>query len=150
LDDNSVKDASARLDEMGSMFHGTPSVFLAMMKDSDTNMEMAIERDFRYKLMQARLDSFKPFPNEVIRKDVGDTFFESEVFNHVLVYREYMSEPLTLKVLTKYTKLSDVGKGEVYLANVNVEEKMEDTIDECTTKLSEDIEKYLEGKRKTK
>lgn len=150
IDDDTINDVASKLDEMGSMMHGAPSVLITVMKSSDTNIEKAVEGDFRYRVMQARLDNYKPFPSEVIRKDVDEVLFKSKAFNNVMVYQEYMTEPLTSESLAEQTKLSDVKKGQVYSTNVNVEEIMEDTIDKHTTRLSEHIEEYLKGKKKSK
>ena len=150
IDDSKINDVASKLNEMGSMMHGSPSVLITVMKSSDTNMEKAIERDFCYGFMQARLDSYKPYPNEVIRKDVDEVSFKSKAFNNVIIYQKYMDEPLTLESLAEQTELSDVKKGQLYITNVNVEEIMEDEIDKATTRLSEHIEEYLESKKKTK
>jgi hypothetical protein len=87
IDDSTIDDVASKLNEMGSKMHGSPSILITAMESSDTNMEKAIERDFRYGFLQARLDSYKPYPSEVIRKDVNEVLFKSKAFNNVIIYQ---------------------------------------------------------------
>jgi hypothetical protein len=150
IDDGTLNNVETELNQIGGIMHGTPSVFMTMMKSSDTNLEKVIEKDCRYRVMQAKLDSHKPYPNETIRRDIEAVIYGSKVFNTVMVFRAYLTEPLSLETLSKDTNLSDTKKGQVYLVNANVKEIMDTNIDKACTRLSEHIEEYLEGREKAK
>ena len=148
IDDDALIDIGSKFSETGGIMDGPPLGFLTMMKSSDTDLEKAIEKDFHYKVMQAKLDSYKPYPNETIRKDTEKVIHGSKIFNNVIVFRLYLSEPLSLESLSKDTQLSDVKKWQVYLVNANVEEIMDTSIDMACTRLSEHIEEYLRSKKR--
>lgn len=150
IDDDALNDIASQLNEIGSIMHGASSVLMTIMKSSDTDLEKAIERGFRYRVMQARLDNYKPYPSEAIRKDAEAVLYKSKAFNNVMVFQVYDPDSLSLETLTEQTELSDIKKRQINLANVHIEEIMDDTIDEATTRLSEHIEEYLRSKKGTK
>lgn len=150
INDDSLNDVWAKLDEIGSIMHGPGSMFTTVMKSSDTDLEKAIERDFRYKVMHTRLDSYKPYPSESIRGDVERVIDGSKILNDLILAQAYIPDSLSLESLSEHTKLSDIKKGQVYLANANIKEIMDSTIDKATVKLREHIEEYLRSKEGTK
>ena len=150
INDSTITDIASKFKEIDSGVDGASSAFLAMMKTSDTDLERAVERDYQYGVMQARLDGYKPYPSEVIRKDVDLALFESKGFNNLIVFQAYMNEPLTLKSLEEQTKLSVIKKWQVYSFHINTEDIMEDTVGIATTRLNEHIEDYLKDKKRVK
>ena len=150
INNGALIDIESKFGETGGIKDGPPLGFLTMMKFSDTDLEKAIEKDFHYEVMQAKLDSYKPYPNETIRKDTEAVIYGSKIFNNVIVFKSYLSEPLSLESLSKDTKLTDVKKWQVYLVNANVEEMMDTTIDMVCTRLSEHIEEYLRSKKRNR
>lgn len=150
IDDDALIDIGSRFSETGGITDGPPLGFLTMMKSSDTDLEKALQKDFHHKVMQAKLDSYKPYPNETIRKDAEKVIHSSKIFNNVMVFQSYLSEPLSLESLSEDTQLSDVKKWQVYLVNANAGEIMDIGIDMACTKLSEHIEEYLRSKKRNK
>jgi hypothetical protein len=148
--DDTLNDIETRLDEIGSSMHGAPSVFTTMMESSDTDLEKAIEKDCHYRVMQARLDSYKPYPSETIRRDIEAVIYGSKVFNDLIVFQSYLSEPISLESLSLHTKLSDIKKEQVRFVNVNIKKIMDINIDKASVRLSEHIEEYLRDKKGTK
>ena len=150
INNGALIDIESKFGETGGIKDGPPLGFLTMMKFSDTDLEKAIEKDFHYEVMQAKLDSYKPYPNETIRKDTEAVIYGSKIFNNAIVFRSYLCEPLSLESLSEDTTLSEIKKWQVYLVNANVEEIMGTTIDKVCTQLSEHIEEYLRNKKKAK
>ena len=150
IDDETLNNVESELNEIGSVMHGAPSVFMTMMQSSDTDLERVVEKDCRYRVMQANLDTYKPYPNETIRRDIETVIYGSKIFNNVIVFQLYLSEPLSLESLSRDTKLSDIKRGQVYLVNANVEEIMDTNIDKACTRLSEHIEEYFSSKKGNK
>ena len=145
VNDDRVSQIESELDEAGGMMHGTPSIFDAMMKKSDTSLVNVLERDFKYRLLMARLDGYKPYPSEVIRKDVEAVIDGSITFNNVIVFQNYASpESLSLEALSTFTQLSDIKKHQVNLANINTIDIMNTMIEKASTRLREHVGEYLD------
>lgn len=151
MNDNALSGVESRLNEVGSTIHGSSSAFLTLMKASDTSLDKAIEQDFRYRVLQTRLNNYKSYPIEAIRKDTEAVVYGSMFINSLIVFQAYASpDSLSLESLSQYTQLSDIKKGQVNLVNVNVIEIMDNTIDESNTRLKERVEEYLRAKGRMK
>jgi len=148
VDDEKVTDVSTRLDEAGNLMHGASSVLDTLMKDSDTSLVKKLESDFWYRVLRTRIEEYKPYPSEQIRKDVEAVIDGSLTFNNVIVLQLYASpDSLSLKSLSTFTQLSDVKKRQVSLVNANTIKIMNDTIDKASTRLEEHVNEFIrEGK----
>ncbi len=143
-DDDAITKGATKLREAGSTMSGSPSVLDTYMKEGDTSLEKALKKDLWYRILLARLDGFKPYPNDAIRNCVQVITNSSISFNNVIIFLLYSPQGLELaKELSLKTKISDTEKQRIYITTQNAEKKMNDTIDIGTTNLSTHIRDYL-------
>lgn len=150
INDNKISELQGKLSDAGSPPSGIASVSDAIMKKSDTSLETALGKDFWYRYLTAKLDGYKPYPNEDIGNTVSRIIHTSLSINNVLVLQSYAPDSLSLETLDSLTALSDTAKMQVYSTNVLAEEKMNDAIDKGSTRLKKYINDYLKTERERK
>lgn len=151
INDDKVQQLHNKLSEAGSPPSGIASVSDAIMKKSDTSLEMALRKNFWYRYLCARLENYIPYPNEDIGNTVSRIINASLSINNVIILQAYTSgDTLSLEKLSSLTDLSDVEKMKIYSMNVQAEEKMNDAIEKSCTKLRVLIDDYLNMRSKGK
>ena len=111
IDDDSITKGIERLNTIGSRTGGAPSVLDTVLKKSDTSLDKELKKDFRYQYLLAKLDGYKPYPNNAIRNSVQTvikSFFSLALFNPSGVLMSQPSSSLhtidPLRYLNKRTK----------------------------------------------
>ncbi|MBA7566077.1 hypothetical protein ES708_07764 [subsurface metagenome] len=139
LDDDALDTMAKRLKKVGELTHGASSVLDTYMRDSDTSLEKALQKDLQYRILMARLDNHKPYPSDAIRNSVQIILDSTISFNNVIIWLSYfpVEKPLSI------TKISNEKKQQIYIVNKNAEKNMNDTIDIGTTNLRTHIRDYL-------
>ena len=130
--------------------HGAPSVLNTYMREGDTSLENKLQRNLWYRVLMARLDNYKPYPSDAIRKTVQLLLDTSLSFNNVILWLLYKSEKTTPESISSATGVSDVKAHEIYTTNKNIEKIMDDTIDISNTNLQVQVDNYLTLREKKK
>lgn len=148
VNNDTVNQLREKLVASGSPPSGIASVSDSFMKESDTSLDRALRKDFPYRFLTARLDGYKPYPNEDIGNLVSQTIQMSISINNMIILQEYASDAVSLETLDSLTTLSDVKKMQVYNTNVLAEDKMNDAVDKATTKLRQYVDAYISERSK--
>jgi hypothetical protein len=106
--------------------------FDTWMKDSDTSLVKWLKTDFKYQVLMARLEGYKPFPDQAISEQVYKIIDGSITYNNLIIFQNYYTYiPVHVEAM------------EVHLAVQNFDKDLLDTIDLACANLRTQVERYL-------
>jgi len=114
------------------------------MKKSDTSLDKELKKDFRYQYLTAKLDGYKPYPNNEIRSSVQTLLDSSVSANNAVLWLQYSPSELFMSFVRSSTNISEISAQEMQIANENADKRINDAIDIRTTQLRREVEDYLE------
>ena len=98
-----------------------------------------------YRILTARLDSYKPYPSDAIRNSVQLMLDSMIGFNNAIIL--LLCFPDYPSIIDTHTSISNEKIHQIYINNKNAEKKMNDTIDIGLTMLKEQVDSYLKEKK---